>query len=203
MHAALSSQQGCSQVPFLETLSRHVHSITSRVQRVVWWAQCVARRLAWSIKEKSQRYGSRKIFLIFVMCKYRFSERVLNLSIRPSQTDIHFRCASSVPRRVIDMVTTGDDNTHQNLSKAAPKPSRETYLISPLPTTNSRPLFPRPGQLRLSVRFGNGVVVPQARPRRAAVPDGPFWQTRVARYSHSPPNCRRRRDARRRTHSIL
>ena len=62
---------------------------------------------------------TKKIFLIFVMCKHRFSERVLNLSIRASQTGIHFRCASSVPRHLIDMVTTGDDNTHQNLSKSS------------------------------------------------------------------------------------
>lgn len=79
--------------------------------------------------------------------------------------------------------------------------------MSPLPTTNSQPLFPRPGQLRPSVRFGNGVMVDRL--RRATVPDGPFWQiklvcTRGDKVLTLTPKLpqRARRNARRRAESI-
>jgi hypothetical protein len=37
MHAGLSSRRGCSQILFLGTLSRHVHSITLRL---AMWCGC-------------------------------------------------------------------------------------------------------------------------------------------------------------------
>jgi hypothetical protein len=74
MHVMLSSRRGYSQILFLGILSRHVYSTRrgSSVGGLEHKAKVVAPRLH---RRKSDGNMNRlKIFLIFGMCKRRFSE---------------------------------------------------------------------------------------------------------------------------------
>ena len=129
MHGAASSRRGCSQVLFLGILSRHVHSIALRLlQRATWGGFALILRLDHKGKVVALRLHRRKSdasmnrlkeFLIFLVHKPRVSEQlgigqqigVRHFSTRPYQTAIYTRWASPIPRRLLDVVMTGDDKT--------------------------------------------------------------------------------------------
>src|SRR5258706_4763416 len=125
MHAALFSNPGCSQVLLLGFLSRHVHSITLRLQRgavrpgLALGCQTSLRLEIKGIKEKL--LPSPEIRWTYVPCAQtpfdplstRWPVFALGSASRSGCETLPRvrRCASFVPRRRFDIVTTGGYQT--------------------------------------------------------------------------------------------